>query len=143
MARPKKPTHPFRSLFEERIATELTDAKIKYDYETIQLEYEEPLRKNKARCTDCGSSALVRIGWYTPDFYLPRSKWIIETKGRFTAADRRKMLAVIEQHPKERIAMCFMRDNKIHPRSKTYYSDWCMENDIEFSIGHLKEEWLK
>ena len=145
MARTKKPKPkpPFRSLFEERIAKDLRNAKVKYKYESIQLQYTEPLARNNATCATCGSTDLLRTGWYTPDFFLPSSRRIIETKGRFTAADRRKMVNVIKQHPKERIAMCFMRDNKIHPKSKTFYSDWCMENGIEFSIGELKEEWLK
>ena len=39
--------------------------------------------------------------------------------------------------------MLFMRDNKIHKRSDTYYSDWCMENNYDFSIGEVKEEWLE
>lgn len=145
MPRKKKPspTLPFRSLFEERIARELDDAGIKYEYETIQLQYDEPLRKNNARCGECESTNLVRTGWYTPDFFIPRTKIIMETKGRFTAADRRKMACVIKQHPKERIVLCFMRDNKIHKNSKTMYSDWCTENGIEYSIGSPLEEWLK
>jgi hypothetical protein len=68
---------------------------------------------------------------------------IIETKGRFTAADRRKMVAIQRGHPNLDIKMLFMRDNKIHKRSDTYYSDWCMENNYDFSIGEVKEEWLK
>ena len=131
-----------RSGFEERIAQELDDANIKYEYETLQFEYEEPLRKNLAACGECGSTNLIRTGWYTPDFILANG-WIIETKGRFTAQDRRKMLAVKKEHPEYKWAMLFMRDNKIHKRSTTHYSDWCMENDFDFSIGDLKKEWLQ
>ena len=131
-----------RSKFEKRIAKELKDAGVKYEYEAIQLEYEEPLRRNNATCGECGSKDLRRTGWYTPDFLLATGI-ILETKGRFTAADRRKMLAVTTQHPDERIVMLFMRDNKIHKSSSTHYSDWCMENNIEYAIGHPLEEWLK
>ncbi len=130
-----------RSNFEDKIAKELEDAGVNYEYETIQLEYQEPLRKNLATCGDCGSSNLQRTGWYTPDFILD-SGIIVETKGRFTAADRRKHLAVREAHPDERIVMLFMRDNKIHKNSKTHYSDWCMSHDIEFAIEHPLQEWL-
>jgi hypothetical protein len=131
-----------RSRFERRIAKELKDAGCKYEYEAIQLEYEEPLRRNNATCGECGSKDLRRTGWYTPDFLLENGL-ILETKGRFTAADRRKMLAVTTQHPDERIVMLFMRDNKIHKNSSTHYSDWCMDNDIEYAIGHPLKEWLK
>jgi len=131
-----------RSGFEERIAKELDDADIKYTYETRTFTYSEPLRKNLATCGDCGSGNLVRKGRYTPDFVLD-SGLIIETKGRFTAADRRKMKAMKEQHPDVNIVMLFMRDNALSRKSKTFYSDWCMENDYDFSIGTLKQEWLK
>ena len=131
-----------RSKFEKKIATHLHSKGVKYEYEQVQLEYEEPLRKNKARCGACGSTDLLRSGWYTPDFILSNG-CIIETKGRFTAADRRKMKSVIEQHPDEKIVMLFMRDNKLMRRSKTHYSDWCMQNNIDFAIGLPKEEWLQ
>lgn len=130
-----------RSKFEEHIAKELDKRGIKYKYEQYSYEYSEPLRKNMASCRVCGSTDLQRTGWYTPDFFLQNGT-IIETKGRFTAADRRKMLAVKEDHPNDKIVMLFMRDNKIHKNSKTHYSDWCMENGFDFSIGTLKEEWL-
>ena len=52
------------------------------------------------------------------------------------------MLAVIEGHPDRKFVMLFMRDNRIQRRSKTYYSDWCMERDIDYDVGQLKQEWL-
>jgi hypothetical protein len=131
-----------RSKFEDRIAEDLDEKGIKYTYETWSYEYDEPLRKNLARCLDCDSTNLVRTGWYTPDFFLENGT-IIETKGRFTAADRRKMLAIQEAHPELDIKMLFQRNNKIHKRSLTTYADWCMENNYDFSIGEVKEEWLK
>jgi len=130
-----------RSKFEDTIAKELDDAGVKYTYETYKFEYQEPLRKNLATCGACGSSDLLRTGWYTPDFFLS-SGLIIETKGRFTAADRRKHLAVREAHPDERIVMLFMADNKINKNRKTHYSDWCMEHNIEYAIKHPLKEWL-
>lgn len=131
-----------RSKFEDRIAQELTDARMAFTYETWSYEYDEPLRKNLARCADCGSKALLRTGWYTPDFFLANGV-IIETKGRFTAADRRKMGAIQEHHPTLDIKMLFMRDNKIHKNSTTKYSDWCISNGYDYSINKVKPEWLK
>lgn len=130
-----------RSKFEDNVAEELDEAGIKYTYETWSYEYDEPLRKNLARCADCGSRLLLRTGWYTPDFFLENGV-IIESKGRFTAADRRKMLAIKQDHPKLDIKMLFMRDNKIHKNSSTYYSDWCMENDYDFAIKEIPKSWL-
>lgn len=131
-----------RSKFEKQIAKYLKARNVPFKYEEYSYEYQEPLRKNRAQCGDCGSTNLLRTGWYTPDFFLDNG-YIIETKGRFTAADRRKMLAVKEKHPKEKIVMLFMRDNLIHKRSKTHYSDWCMQNGFEYAVGEPLEEWLK
>ena len=131
-----------RSRFEKNVAEILFDKGVKYEYEAYQFAYTEPLRKNRSKCAACGSTDLVRMGWYTPDFWLPSSKLFIETKGRFTAADRRKMLAVIAENPEDRFVMLFMRDNKIHKRSNTTYTDWCRANGIESAVLEPKEEWL-
>ena len=131
-----------RSKFERTIAKYLKDRGVPYEYEAYKFPYTEPLRKNRARCVQCGSTDLVRMGWYTPDFYIKSSGIFIETKGRFTAADRRKMQAVIENNPEDRFVMLFMRDNRIHKRSKTTYSEWCEANGVEYAVGEPKEEWL-
>jgi hypothetical protein len=82
------------------------------------------------------------MGWYTPDFWLPDRGLFIETKGRFTASDRRKMLAVIDGNPEDTFVMLFMRDNRIRKNSNTTYSDWCEANNVDYAIGYPKEEWL-
>ncbi len=133
--------YEYASKFEARIAKELEDAAVPFTYETFSYEYDEPLRKNRARCSDCDSTNLLRTGWYTPDFFLENG-CIIETKGRFTAADRRKMLAVKQDHPNAKIVMLFMRDNKIHRNSQTKYSDWCKQYGYDYAIGSPKPEWL-
>jgi hypothetical protein len=142
MSRSRVTKEGHRSKLEDRIAKELDDRGIKFTYEQWSYQYEEPLRKNMASCGRCGSKDLVRSGWYTPDFFLGNG-CIIETKGRFTASDRRKMLAIKEGHPDLDIKMLFQRDNKIHKNSNTYYSDWCKANGYDYSIGKLKEDWLK
>jgi len=131
-----------RSKFEKQVACDLYSRGVKYEYEAYQFPYTEPLRKNRTSCSDCGSTQLIRHGWYTPDFYLPERGLFIETKGRFTAADRRKMLSVIEGNPEDRFVMLFMRDNKIHKRSNTTYTEWCAANGIECAVLEPKEEWL-
>ena len=131
-----------RSGFEDTIANDLDQAGVDYEYESLIFEYTEPLRKNLAQCEDCGGSNLVRTGRYTPDFVLSTGT-IIETKGRFDAKDRRKMIAVRDEYTDYKFVLLFMRDNRISRRSDTYYSDWCMTNDFDFSIGQLKQEWLQ
>jgi hypothetical protein len=69
----------------------------------------------------------------------------VESKGNFTAADRKKMKLVVEQNPGLDIRMLFQRDNKLQRNSKTKYSDWCRKNGIDFAVsptGHVPEGWL-
>lgn len=137
-------TKDMRSRFERDIARELEWRGIAYKYEAYSYEYDEPVKQRQARCLDCEGTNLVRTAWYTPDFFLP-SGIIIEAKGRFTAADRRKIIACREFHEElhDNLVMLFMRDNRIHKNSKTTYSQWCEANQVPYSVGELKEEWLK
>lgn len=118
-----------RSGFETKIAAHLDTKKVKYSYETDKVKYTEPATNRT----------------YTPDFSLA-SGIIIEAKGRFTAADRRKMALVIEQNPTLDIRLVFMRDNPISKGSKTLYSTWCDKRNIKYHVspsGELPADWLK
>lgn len=118
-----------RSGFEKRVAEFLDSRKVKYEYEQHKLKYEEPATKRS----------------YTPDFRLPNGI-LVECKGRFTPADRRKMALVIEQNPELDIRLVFMRDNTLSKNSKTTYSAWCASRDITCHVspdGSIPKEWLK
>lgn len=71
----------------------------------------------------------------------------IETKGKFTADDRKKLLAVKEQHPNVVIYLLFQRAyNKLSPKSKTTYADWSEKNGFawaDYNEHGVPEEWLK
>lgn len=71
---------------------------------------------------------------YRPDFISVASGIIVEAKGRFTGADRRKMLAVQKAHPRRSIRLVFMRDNPLYKGSKSRYSDWAKKHGFPFSI---------
>lgn len=133
-----------RSKFEEKVGAQLDEAGMDYEYEKYSYEYDVPLGKQRARCLDCGGTSLVRTAWYTPDFFLGNGK-IIEAKGRFTAANRRLILAVREEHEelRENLVMLFMRDNKIHKRSDTTYSMWCEANGVPYAVGEVDKSWLE
>ena len=142
--RKRKPKEPYRSLYEEDIANELKRLGAPFKYEAYSYEYEEPLRRNRSQCGECGSKNLVRYGWYTPDFFVGDNR-IIEAKGKFTAADRSKIKAVIATVPElsERLVLMFMRDNKLNRRAQQRYSDWAEANGIDYVVGTTpKEEWL-
>ena len=71
----------YRSGLEDIVATYLKEHKVKFLYEKIKIEWED-----------------LSYRTYTPDFVL-NNGIIIETKGRFLAADRRKHIAIKKQHP--------------------------------------------
>ena len=142
--RKRTPREPYRSNYEDDIATSLEDTGVPFTYETYSFEYTEPVRKNRASCATCGSKDLVRTGWYTPDFFVG-DDLIIEAKGRFTAADRRKIKAVRATVPelKDKLVMMLMTDNKLNRRAKMRYSDWCTNEGIDYIVGtEPKKEWL-
>lgn len=129
----------YRSKFEERIAGELTKAKVKFSYEAVRLSYF--VKVHNAYCLKCLTAA-VSLRKYTPDFRMANGL-ILETKGKFTAKDRAKMEAVVEEHPDKNIRMLFMADNKINKNSKTRYSDWCKKVGIKYAVGKLPKSWIK
>ena len=83
----------YRSKFEAKVAKHLKDKKVKFDYESEVLSYTIPESKHR----------------YTPDFTLPNGV-VVEAKGRFTPADRKKMSLVKEQNPDRDIRLIFMVD---------------------------------
>ena len=142
--RKQKPRKPYRSNYEDKIAKWMEDNDINFSYEAYSYQYEGPVRRNRSRCSECGSTALVYDGWYTPDFFVGDSI-IIEAKGRFTAADRRKIKAVRADIPElaDKLVMMFMTDNKLNRNAKKRYSDWCEDEGIDYVVGtELKKEWL-
>lgn len=79
---------------------------------------------------------------YTPDFFLPNGV-ILEAKGFFKPADRRKMLAVKEANPELDIRFVFQRNNTLAKTSKSTYGDWADKHGFLWCIyPHLPEEWL-
>ena len=94
--------------------------------------------------------AALKIEWedlayrtYTPDFVL-NNGIIIETKGRFMAADRRKHIAIKKQHPKLDIRFVFTNSkSKLSKGAKSSYADWCIKNDFRYYDRVIPEDWLK
>ena len=68
--------HGYRSGLEDRISEQLKGLKVPFKYEEFKIKYE-----------------VNEVRTYTPDFELPNGI-IIESKGRFVAADRKKHLLV-------------------------------------------------
>lgn len=80
---------------------------------------------------------------YTPDFFLPNGV-ILECKGFFKPSDRRKMLAVKQQHPSVDIRFIFQRNNYLSKNSKTTYGEWCDKHGFPWCIfPEIPPHWLQ
>lgn len=115
----------YRSGLEETVGKELESRGISYGYESVKISWvDHKVRK------------------YTPDFILPNDI-IIETKGRFVAADRRKHLEIQKQHPRHDIRFVFQNaSNKLNKGSNTSYGQWCDKNGFKWAEGSIPQEWL-
>jgi len=115
----------FRSGLEMNIAEQLTKANVDYTYERTKVKW--TLTEHKV---------------YTPDFVLPNGI-IIEGKGRFKASDRKKHLAIKDQHPDLDIRFVFSNSsNKILKGSTTTYAMWCKKNGFLYADRLVPKEWL-
>ena len=101
----KKP----RNTFEKAIDKKLKKLKVSAEYEKDKFSY-------------------ILEGTYNPDWTLADGT-LIEGKGLFRAADRRKMVAIRKAYPNLRIIICFYNpDAKLDKRSKTTYAEWAIKN---------------
>lgn len=78
---------------------------------------------------------------YLPDFST--KAFHIEAKGRFTASDRAKHLAIKAQHPEVEVRFVFQRNNTLSTRTTTRYSDWCDKHGYKWCIGpDIPADWI-
>ena len=130
----------YRSGFERMVAEDLIAKDIPILYETDSWKY--TIKEPGTECPECGIKPCQKTRSYTPDFHLPNGI-IIEVKGRFTAADRKKHQAMRLQHPDLDIRMLFKTNNWITKAHKQRYGDWCDKNNIPWAVGKvIPEEWI-
>ncbi len=116
----------FKSGLEENISKQIEDKGIIVQYESEKIPYIVPATNHT----------------YNPDFKLPNGI-IVETKGRFVAADRKKHQLVKEQHPNLDIRFVFSNSkNKISKNSKTTYGMWCEKNGYKYADKEIPEDWF-
>jgi hypothetical protein len=119
--------HGFKSGLEEKVAEQLEKVGLRVAYEEKIIPYTIPETPHK----------------YHADFELP-SGIIIETKGRFLPADRKKHELIKKQHPHLDIRFVFTNSKaKISKTSKTSYADWCLKHGFQFADKLIPQEWLK
>ncbi len=119
--------HGFRSGLEEETSKFLTDNGAKFTYEEMKIKYLQPATERQ----------------YTPDFVLENGI-IIETKGRFLVADRKKHLLIKRQHPHLDIRFVFSNSKqKLNKTSRTTYADWCIKNGFQYADKEVPVHWIK
>jgi len=116
----------YRSGLEIKVKEFLRENNIPIKYEYLKIEWEDLMYRT-----------------YTPDFILPNGI-IVEVKGRFTAADRRKHICIKKQHPKLDIRFVFESSRrKLSKGAKSTYGLWCEKNKFMYSDRVIPQEWLK
>ena len=126
MAAKRHNSRTYRSGLEKIVAEFLKANQKQVRYEELKVEWKD-----------------LRYRTYTPDFVLDNGI-IVETKGIFDNEDRRKHVAVREQHPELDIRFVFSNANaKLYKGAKTTYSDWCEKQGFKYSHRVIPEDWLK
>ncbi|MGE8142317.1 hypothetical protein ACQKOE_10105 [Novosphingobium sp. NPDC080210] len=118
----------FRSGLEKKIADDLSDKGIPFDYEKLKITYTVPERQ----------------ATYTPDFVLLDNGIIVESKGIFDADDRKKHLLIKQQHPDLDIRLVFSRANApIYKGSPTTHANWADHHGFKWDEKLIPDAWLK
>lgn len=126
MAAKRHNSRTYRSGLEKIVAEFLKANQKKIRYEDLKIEWKD-----------------LRYRTYTPDFVLDNGI-IVETKGIFDNEDRRKHVAVREQHPELDIRFVFSNAKaKLYKGAKTTYADWCDKQGFKYSHRVIPEDWLK
>ena len=122
--KPKKKISKYKSGLEEQVAKLLEGLGVSYEYESCKVPY-------------------TIQHHYHPDFILPNHVHL-ETKGYWSAPDRRKIAAVKRDNPELDLRMVFQAPyNKISKGSKTTYAQWCEKHDIPWTHFHdIPIDWL-
>ena len=119
--------HGWRSGLEEDVAKALTSAGVPFTYEEMKIKYIKPASEHQ----------------YTPDFQLDNGI-IVETKGRFLIADRKKHMLIKRQQPHLDIRFVFSNSSqKLNKGSRTTYAQWCVKNGFEYADKTIPDSWVK
>jgi hypothetical protein len=116
----------YRSGLEEDVCKQLDAAEVPYEYEKMKIKYIKPASEHQ----------------YTPDIVLDNGI-IIETKGRFLIADRKKHMLIKRQQPHLDIRFVFSNSNhKLNKGSYTTYAQWCVKNGFMYADKTIPQDWL-
>jgi len=116
----------YRSQYERKVGDDLSARGVPFGYEDVKVGYTVPAKAET----------------YTPDFTLPNGI-LIEAKGNFTPADRRKLKLVKQARPDLDIRLLFQRpNNRLNRRSKTTYAAWAEKHGFPWAEKTVPDEWI-
>ena len=118
----------YRSGLEIEVQLELKNSNQEYQYEPYKLKYTKPSTEHT----------------YTPDIVLPNGI-LIEIKGEFTAADRKKHLWVRQCHPELDIRFLFGNPKQKLTKRKgsQSYAQWCDKQGFLWAKApKIPRSWL-
>lgn len=117
----------YRSGIEQDISEQLKKKNIDADYEPFKIPYVMPESYHT----------------YTPDFVLGNGI-VLESKGRFLHADRKKHQLIQEQYPDLDLRFVFSSSrSRLRKGSKTTYAIWCEKNGFLYADKVVPIDWLK
>lgn len=119
----------YRSGLEEKLAAQIAAAgfPVRYEDKEYRLTYTKPATPHT----------------YMVDFVLPNGIHI-ESKGLFTADDRKKHLLVQAQHPHIDLRFVFQRSKTpIYKGSPTTYAGWCEKHGFKYADKLIPAAWFK
>ena len=120
-----KRSSKYRSKFEASVAKNLVDNKIKFSYETINIDY-------------------IITSSYCPDIIFDNGI-ICEIKGLFRKEERRKHLAIKAQHPTLDIRFIFQNSKTKLSKAKgsLTYAKWCERHGFLYADKIIPPEWYE
>ena len=118
-----KRSFKYRSKFEASVAKNLDDNKIKFSYETINIDY-------------------IISSSYCPDIIFDNGI-ICEIKGLFRKEERRKHLAIQAQHPTLDVRFVFQNSKTKLSKAKgsLTYAKWCERHGFLYADKIIPPEW--
>lgn len=131
----------YKSRYEYDIAVDLISRGVEFEYEAKAFNY--TVQVTHGYCPECGTKPAVVDRSYTPDFFLSNGV-IVEAKGRFTSAERKKHAAIREQYPDLKLYLLFAQNNLLQKGGKKKYTEWCDSKKICSAVGKkVPEEWIE
>jgi hypothetical protein len=118
-------SNAYKSGLEHRFQESCKDLGWELPYEQDKIKYIIPESKHT----------------YTPDFTVTNNVYI-ETKGLWTAADRKKACLIQEQHPEIKVLYVLMRNQKLAKNSKTTYLEWAAKHSLNACLFSNKDHWV-